>query len=673
MQTLTTFYIAFAFILSVLVAYFQYFFKVKNKPKLHYWLAYLKAISLFLLGLLLINPKTKNTKTENIKPVLSVLVDNSLSTKHFEQEKRVTNFIELVKKHNKLNKKFDINFFSFGKAIDVLDSLTFNETQTNISKAIQSVNSLYKNNLGATILLSDGNQTFGNDYEFMNSEKAVFPVVLGDTTHYQDLRISQLNVNKYSYIKNKFPVEVLLFYDGNKDVSSVFTISKGGRKVFSKKVSFSKNNNTQTITANLTSNKEGIQYYSAGIGRIKNEKNTKNNYKNFSVEVINEQTKVLILSSILHPDLGALKKSIESNKQRKVDIRLTNKFKSKDVSDYQLVIFYQPNGSFKNAFQNRKSNYIVISGTKTDWNFINSLKIGFSKQAIYQSENYGAVYNPKFLTFMQKDIRFHNFPPLKDRFGEVKVGQQAQTLLYQKMVGVVTKNPLLATFEQEEKKMAVIFGEGIWKWRSASFREEQSFELFDEFVSNLVQFVVSNKKRKRLEVDVKRIYPANSSIVISAQYLDKNYRFDNRAILQLSITNTNTKEKKIVPFTLVNNSYQVNVEGLKAGDYSYKVSVGGQNMNSYGKFKVENYQVEEQFTSANTQKLQKLADKTGGTLCFKHKEQQLFEQLIADKKYYTTQKSTIKQENLINWKWMLFFIVVLLSLEWFLRKYFGKI
>ena len=48
----------------------------------------------------------------------------------------------------------------------------------------------------------------------------------------------------------------------------------------------------------------------------------------FSVEVIDEQIKVLILTSILHPDLGVLKKAIESNKQRSATISLINDFYS---------------------------------------------------------------------------------------------------------------------------------------------------------------------------------------------------------------------------------------------------------------------------------------------------------------------------------------------------------
>lgn len=672
MPTTILLYIILAALIAVSVAFFQYFFKVKKKPKIHVLLFVLKALSLFFIGLLFINPKIKNTKTENIKPVLSVLVDNSLSTKHFKETEKVGEWLQSIKENKQLQDKFDVNFYSFGKNTQVLDSLSFSETQTDIAKAIKSVSNLYKDQLATTLLISDGNQTIGNDYEFVTTKQKIYPIVIGDTLQYQDVRISQLNVNKYSYIKNKFPVETLLFYDGDKPVNAVFSITKNGKKVFSKKMSFSKENNTQTVTTNLTSSKEGLQYYAARINPLQNEKNTKNNYKNFSVEVIDEQTKVLIVSSIMHPDLGALKKAIESNKQRKVNVKLILS-ENINFNDNQLVVFYQPNNYFNKFFQQRKSNYLIISGTKTDWNFLNSQQLGFQKKAINQSENYGAIYNSNFLTFLQDDINFNQFPPLKDKFGEVTLTGENQSLLYQKIAGIDTQQPLLATLEKGEQKSAILFGEGIWKWRAANYVNEQSFEQFDAFIGNLVQYLSSTKKRKRLEVSSERLYPANSNIVISALYLDKNYQFDNRVSLQITLTNQETKTQKTLPMSLVSNSYQVNVEGLSAGNYNYKVSVSGQNINSYGRFKVENYQVEEQFTNANTKKLQKLADKTGGKLYYKHQQEDVFKQLVNDKDYYTTQKSTIKEENLINLKWMLFLITGLLALEWFIRKYYGKI
>ncbi|MCT4698756.1 VWA domain-containing protein [Tenacibaculum haliotis] len=672
METRTLIYIIVAVLLSIAVAFFQYFYKTKNNSKINSLLFALKALSMFLLILLFINPQIETIEKVNIKPVLSLMVDNSLSIKYFKEDKKVAAILKEIKEHKEIQDKFNVQFFSFGTKIAVLDSLSFTETQTDISQAIKSVNELNKNTLNATILISDGNQTTGNDYEYINAKGKIFPIVVGDTTLYQDLQISQLNVNKYSYIKNKFPVEALLHYEGKEKVSATFSISNGGKKVFSKRLQFSPSNPVQTVLTNLTSDKKGIQYYRSAISKIENEKNTKNNYQNFSVEVIDEQTKVLVLSSFLHPDLGAIKKAIESNKQRKVTIALIND-KKVNYADYQFFVFYQPNNYFKKVFEKIPSNYLVVSGTKTAWNFLNTQKIGVTKEAINQTEDYLGIYNTNFLTFLQKDIGFSEFPPLRDKFGTVQLTGDAQTLLYQKFAGVETTQPLLTTIEKNSKKHAVLFGEGIWKWRSASFLKEQNFETFDTFLGNLVQYLASNKKRKRLDVKSENLYAANSPITMSAFYVDKNYQFDNRASLELTVTNNKTKSKKVLPFSLINNSYQVSVEGLLAGEYSYKVSVTNQKINSYGKFKVTDYQIEAQFTNADDKKMNSLAIKTKGKLFYANETEELLQSLTTDGSYYTVQKSITKKQNLIDWKWILFLVVILFSTEWFIRKYYGKI
>ncbi|TVZ54963.1 hypothetical protein OD91_0202 [Lutibacter sp. Hel_I_33_5] len=672
MQTTTIFYIVLALFLSVGVAYFQYFFKNKDKRSINYVWFGLKALSLFLLSLLFINPKITTTQLKNTKPVLSVLVDNSSSTSYFNQKEYIYQFIDKLKSNTSLNTKFDVTFLSFDNNTKTVDSLDFTGSQTNISEALRAVNQLNKNTLNTSILISDGNQTIGNDYEYVKSKQAVFPLVIGDTTQYKDVKLSQLNINKYSYIKNKFPVEALVFYDGKETVNTQLSIYSGSKTLFTKKITLSPENNTQTIVANLSSTKVGQQYYTASIRKLQDEKNTKNNSKRFSVEVIDEQTKVLLLSSIIHPDLGTLKKAIESNKQRKVDIELVHKF-NKQIKDYQLVIFYQPNNNFRKFFTKETSNFLLISGDKADWNFINSLNLGINKKAIYQSENYGAIYNDQFLTYFQKDIGFSDFPPLKDKFGQISLGEHHQTLLYQKINGLESTQPLVSSFEQNSKKYGVIFGEGLWKWRGASFRQSSSFEDFDDFIGNLVQYLASTKKRKRLEVSSESLYPSNATIPISAFYVDKNYQFDARAILELTLTNTDTKKQKKYPFSLMNNSFQLSLENITAGNYSYKVSVLGENVSRYGKFKVTEYNVEEQFTNANADKLEKLANRTGGKLFFNNQEDDLLNELINDKKYYTTQKSIEKEQNLIDWKWILFLVIGLLSIEWFSRKYYGKL
>ncbi len=672
MQSTTLIYIVITVLCSLIIAFFQYFYKENKQPKIVVALFILKALSLFFIGLLLINPTIDIVTTENIKPQLSVLVDNSLSTKFFKEEEKVKEILNTIANNEELNKKYEISNFSFGNSIKVLDSLSFSETSTNISEAINSVDELVKSNKQATILITDGNQTSGNDYEFLKSKNKIFPIVLGDTTQYQDIQITQLNVNKYSYIKNKFPVEVFLLYEGKDPVTSVFTLSHKGKKIYSEKVNFSSKNPSKIITVNLTSKEKGLQYYQASISKLKKEKNTRNNYKSFSVEVLDEQTKVLVLSSILHPDLGAIKKAIESNKQRKVTIEVIGNNKL-NLKEYQFYVFYQPNFYFRRVFEEIRSNFLIITGTKTDWNLINSLNLGVKKNAINQFENYGAIYNDSFLTFMQEDIGFDEFPPLRDKFGKLRLSSEAQILLYQKLNGINSTEPLITSIEKNDIKYAFILGEGIWKWRSAVYLKDKAFENFDSFISNMAQYLASNKKRKRLEVISKNIYPANATIQISAFYVDSNYKFDNRASLQLKITNSKTNEVKILPFSLTNNAYQVSVEGLLAGDYIYQVSVENQSFKKFGRFKITTYQIEEQFTNANSNKLQKLAKNSNGKLVYSNQVESLISSLLTDKDYFTTQKSIITQKSLIDWKWILILIASLLSIEWFVRKYYGKI
>ncbi|MDG2152120.1 MAG: VWA domain-containing protein, partial [Polaribacter sp.] len=471
-----------------------------------------------MLILLLINPKIKTTELESLKPVLSVLADNSNSILFFNEDKNITSFLKKIKEDKSINEKFDIQEYSFGSKLNTLDTLTFTDSETNISEAISSINELNENKIAPVVLLTDGNQTIGYDYEFINSNQKIYPILFGDTIQYKDLKISQLNVNKYSYIKNKFPVEVLLNYQGDKTIISQFSISKKGKTIFSKKIEFSPSDNSKTITTNLKSNKEGLHFYTASLKTIKGEKNTINNIKNFSVEVINEQTKILILTSVLHPDLGALKKAIEKNKQRSVDVFLINKFKKK-INDYQLVILNQVNNKFKDVFKQIKTknkNFFLISGTNTNWNFINKQQLQIARNTINQTESYEAVFNNSFLTFSQKDIGFHQFPPLKDKFGDIIISKEHEILLFQKINGIENKQPLLVTFEDNNQKSGVLFGEGFWKWRVASYLNTNTFQDFDEFIDNLIQYLVSNKKRNRLEVNIEDLYPSNSTINIAA-------------------------------------------------------------------------------------------------------------------------------------------------------------
>ncbi|WP_226742931.1 VWA domain-containing protein [Polaribacter gangjinensis] len=675
MQTTVIFLLFLALVLSFSIAYFQYYYKEKSKHQFTPFLLILRTLSLFLLLSLFINPSIENEVYQNEKPVLSIVTDNSSSIAFFDETKNILAFQENISDNSVIKDKFDIQKFQFGKTLQLQDSLTFSENETNIFEAISATNKLNSSKIAPVVLLTDGNQNIGLDYEFLNSKQPIYPIVFGDTTTYADIKISQINANKYSFLGNQFPVEVLLNYEGNENVTSVFTISSKGKTIFSKNVSFSAQKKSETISTNIESTAKGIHFYNTSLRIINNEKNTKNNTKDFTVEVIDEQTNVLIVSSVLHPDLGVLKKAIESNKQRKATISLVTDFKNQ-INDFQLIILYQVTNAFKNILTEitaEKIPYLFISGVNTDWNFVNAQQLGFQKKAINQTENYGATFNTSFATLLQENIGFDDFPPLKDRFGEVYFNKEYQTLLFQNINGIQTKVPLLAIVDNESHKFATLFGEGIWKWRAASFLNNNSFEEFDAFVGNLVSFLASNKKRNRLEVNAESLYTANSTINISAFYLDKTYKFDPRASLEITITNETTKIVSKFPFSLLNNAYQVAIENLASGVYNYTVTVLGHNLSKSGQFVISDYNIEEQFTRANLEKLEKIATNSGGKVYYKNQFDDLLQDLSKNESFYTIQKASIKEQEIIDWKWVLFVIIGFLTLEWFIRKYIGKI
>ena len=115
---------------------------------------------------MIFNISFEQNSYSKIKPKLVVLLDNSQSISFLNKDNELKEILNAVKGNDILNNKYDIEYFTFDDDIKPLDSMTFSATQTNISRSINSVNSLFKNEISPIILVSDGNQTFGESYSY---------------------------------------------------------------------------------------------------------------------------------------------------------------------------------------------------------------------------------------------------------------------------------------------------------------------------------------------------------------------------------------------------------------------------------------------------------------------------------------------------------------------------
>jgi len=677
LQTETIIYIIIAALTALLLALFQYVYKSKLNTKLKATLTVLRIISILGILLLLINPKFESKTFYDEKPTLVIAVDNSESVIYLEQDKNAKDAYKLLSDNVEIQKRFNVKTYSFGKTLKSLDSLSFTEKQSNISNTLKQIGEVYSNEVAPIVILSDGNQTYGSDYSFINNsvKQPIYPVILGDSTVYTDVSVKQLNVNRYVFLKNRFPVEVIANYNGNETVNTELKIWSGNNLVFRKPIQFNAEKTSEIISTTLLANSVGVKTYRAELIPLNLEKNTANNSKNFGVEVIDQKTNIALVSDILHPDLGAFKKSIESNEQRSVSILKPSEFIEK-FNDFQLVILYQPNNSFNDVLSqvsDKKLNSFIITGNTTNFSLLNNSQLAFKQTVTNQSEDFQPRLNRNYSTFVIDNLSFEDYPPLQSEFGTIEFSVPNDIILSKSVNGIDANQPMLSTFEIGDTKHALLSGEGIWRWRAQSYLETESFNDFDNFMGKLVQYLSSNKKRSRLNIDYKSFYNGNDDVIISAQYFNKNYEFDSSATLTVVLKNKGDDSVREVPLLLNNGSYSADLSGIPSGSYNFTIKHNTESVAASGSFEVLEYNVEQQFLNADIEKLQSLAKNSSGNTVFNTEIDELISELLTDSRYATIQKSTKNIVPLIDWKYLLGLIALSLFAEWFIRKYNGLI
>lgn len=415
MQIQTILILIFAALVAFGIVCFHYYYKNKTRGKLSVVLSFFRFITLFSLGVLLINPKFVKRDFVIEKTNLVLLVDNSSSVKPYQES--IRSVLDKISANQTLNQKFEVQKYQFGEQLKSLDTLNFTASLTDISQALKAVSAIYTKENTIAVLVSDGNQTKGEAYEFY-ANKLKFPiysVVIGDTTRYEDLSINQVNTNKYAFLKNKFPIEVYVSYEGRNSVSTPVTVTMNDKKVYQTQVQFSATEKTKRISTFLEAQSIGLKTIKLNIGPLTNEKNTANNEQIKAVEVIDERTNVAILTAISHPDIGALKKAIEANEQRSVRVVNTSTALN-ELDEVDVFLLYQPDASFRKIYtyiQHKKANTFSIIGVNTDLNFINSVQSQFQIETGFPVQEVFGVPNLLFSKFDISDFSLNDFPPLQ--------------------------------------------------------------------------------------------------------------------------------------------------------------------------------------------------------------------------------------------------------------------
>ena len=654
------------------------------------WLFAFRFLVVFFLLALLLTPFLKLKNTERQKPIIAILADKSESIRNgFLNKSDTTQYIQSLENlKGKLERKYEVVVYGIGDKIYKSIPKGLTDRATNLSAAFEMVNDVYYNrNIGAVILASDGifNQGINPLYTTEGSSYEVYTINLGDTITPTDIRVGNLFYNKIAYLNDQLVIKADIAAtnaSGNNVTFSFFEIVNGQRKLIDKRSVFIGSNNFyNTIDFVSTASKVGVLHYQIVATEIRNEVSYTNNVKDFYVEVLDGRQKVLLVASAPHPDISALRKAIEFNKNYSLDVIYADEF-NVNLNDYSLLILHQlPSSSSNNtiisqiktsgkpiwwivgsgtgiAQFNKDQNAIAIAGTANKFNEVS------------------ASYNSDFSLFTLSDntlTALSKFPPLHSFFGDYKTNPAIRSVFNQKINTIKTEFPLLGFIDENGVKHGFLCGEGIWRWKLYDFLQNQNNDAFNEIVAKIIQYlaVVSDKRPFKVNI-VKNVFDENEAVQMDAQLYNASFELINSPDIELNIYDESNK-KFDFKFNKTENAYSLNAGFLPPGNYRYqaKTSLNGQLYKADGKFNISKLQLEDSRTVADHNLLRQLSLNHDGVSVTLSQTDKISDKLLSSDRLKTVLYDTYSTESAINIFWIFMLLMGLLSFEWFIRKYSG--
>lgn len=670
-------------ILSVAISWLYYFWRKDqntfSKP-IKLLLFSLRALALFVIGILLLGlifPR-KQTRTEPAN--IFFLIDQSSSMLNYADSATVKSnipmFIEAAKQ--KLDGKYLTRFIHFSSAIHPDDTLRFDGASSNLALGFSHIRDLFiNNNLGAIVLLSDGNFNEGLNPKY-EAEKIkftpVYTLAVGDTITKRDAMISNVIANNIAFSGNIFPIKV----EGKASKMNGEIISiqlKQGKNVLQEKtVSINGNNAFFDHTFQIEARGKGIQSYTIELVSKVEEYTLSNNKRTVYVEILESKRKAALIFGGMHPDAGALQSILQKDQNTDVSpyfLSDLNKIPEADILiliDVDLV----QNPTFYKELQSTTTPYILFVNPNMS---TANLEVGLVGHSPGRADYVHAQFNEEFSliqfseTFKQ---RIKEWPPVAAPFAR-EVKNIGQTLLFQKIGNIATDKPLMTFATKGNQKMVYFYGDGIWRWRMMEFNRHQNNLGFEELWDKTLQYLSVKENRDKLRVFPPTRMTIRDEMRFRAEFYNDAFQEIVTPQIRLSLRDEDNKLVGNYTFSPMTRDYELNIGKMAAGVYKWEANTefNGKKYQKNGEFIIDDISIEAQDLSANYDVLIDLTENSNGQFYVLPDWQKLLDELESNENLSSAQFEETNYANLIDLKWLFFLIFLFLAAEWVLRRWFG--
>lgn len=668
----------------------KYLFNKNEHKGWRYGLATLRFVSTFLITFLLLSLLLKTKHTEEEKPIVILLQDNTASLKtSFAKNTKEQYEKQINTLQDEIKNKYEVVTYNFGAGITNNNKTDFTEQETDISATIDELFVKHgAQNIGAVILASDGifNKGISPLYNKNIQSVPFYTIALGDTTIKKDALIKSVRYPEIVYLGDQFAINIQIEANHLQGQSTVLeVIAPDGKSIQNKPVAITTDHFVWQTDVVGDANKAGVLQYHIKLKTMQGEAILENNTETIYVEVLDGRQKILLLYDAPHPDIKAIGNVVAQNKNyqfTEADIKTyTGKYKEDDL----IILYGLPSIEAASKFNILQE--ISNSGIPTLWVLSsNSYLSQFNTlQKIVQINNTTQNGNDVYPVFQSSFSKFvlspqtiqtlSALPPLLSPFGKYQQAATADVLCKQQIGNVKTENPLIVLSEINGKKTGIICAEGLWRWRLNEFAQTKKFDATDEIINKTIQYLTIKGDKRRFRIHAtKNIYNANEAVQLDAELYNESYELVNDVDATCNIKDDKGKEYKYT-FDKTVNAYTLNAGILPVGNYTVnaKADYKGKTNNASCNFSIRPILIELLNTQANHLLLNSIAQQSGGKMYYPSNMQQIATDLEKNPSMKSILYNTFTTQPLIDFKILFFIILLLLSLEWIIRKYNGII
>ena len=703
------------FVLTGLFTYYIYRVTIPDIPKKKkILLIVLRTLAFSLILLLIFEPLLTLIKKNKEEPILAVLIDNSksmsINEKNYnrsEELKKITNsgiFTEI-------NQTGKTEYFLFSDKLKPInnftnDSIDFSGSSTDISAAIKETKKLLnEKNIQSLLIISDGEYNIGQHpiYQAEIFGKQINTIGIGDSSEQKDLSITKILTNNIVYKDSKVPVNVVLRSSGYKNETVNLSLQYEGNTIETKQVALQSGSAEYNIDFTFEPKEDGIKKYTASVTSLADEITDQNNRKSFYVKVLPNKMKVTIIAGSPSHDVSFIKNALLADDNIEVNSFVQKPdgsfegFDNTELNETSCIYFigFPKNNTKLNILENIKN---VITEKNKPLFFIPDLDIDYNKlrtlEPILPFSIRGSSNNEILVTASINNIQlqsplmkitgstdddinvWNQLPPLFRSETIFDKKTEAEVLSTLKINNIPFNYPLILSRKAYKQKSIAITGYGIWRWKLLSEGMGGKSDFLKIFTGNAIRWLTARDEDKKFLITLmKEMYNSGESVEFMAELYDDSYQPIDDAAVKISVKKEGELFETIMS-SLGTGRYFANIEGLGEGDYRYigHASNGELQLGEdSGRFSIGESNIEFNNIKMNADILKQIAYKTGGDFYTINNFNKVLEKIKNDANFIPAEVTHKSEFQLWNIYYILILLILLLAIEWFIRKKSGML